>query len=140
MAGSIKGREYSRNAWVFKEGDAADGAYVVLDGSVRIFKTRNGHETTLALLRTGDIFGELALLDGKPRSASARAGDDGVTVRYIPPEEFHKMVGDPFVLKLMTEMGRRLRAVDEEFHRLETDDAIRHDYLEHRHLHREWVV
>ena len=140
MDGSISSREYGGNSWVFRESDAADGAYVVLDGTVRIFKTRNGHETTLAVLRTGDIFGEMALLDGKPRSASARAGDDGLTVRFIPPEEFHQMVGDPFVLKLMTEMGHRLRAVDEEFNRLETDAAMRHEFLENRSLHREWVV
>ena len=140
MAGTIHGREYSANKWVFKEGDAADGAYVVLEGTVRIFKTRSGHETTLALLKTGDIFGEMALLDGKPRSASARAGEKGLTVRYIPPEEFHMMLGDPFVLKLVTEMGRRLREVDDEFNRLETDVALRHEFLEQRNLHREWVV
>jgi len=140
MAGDISGREYSSKAWVFREGDAADGAYVVLDGSVRIFKSRNGHDTTLATLKQGDIFGEMALLDGKPRSASARAGEGGLTVRYIPPDEFRSMLGDPFVWQLVTEMGRRLRTVDEEINRLESDQAARHTYLENRGLRRDWAV
>jgi len=140
MAGDINGREYSSKAWVFREGDAADGAYVVLDGSVRIFKSRNGHETTLATLKTGDIFGEMALLDGKPRSASARAGEGGLTVRYIPPAEFRAMLSDTFAWELVTEMGRRLRAADDEINRLESDQAARHQFLESRGLRRDWAV
>lgn len=140
MAGDIRGREFGPKAWVFREGDGGDGAYVVLDGSVRIFKTRNGHETTLAQLKPGDIFGEMALLDGKPRSASAQAGEHGLTVRFIKSEEFKGMLGDPFVSELLSEMGRRLRAADEELNRLGSDQAARHDFLEHRGLRRDWAV
>jgi len=140
MAGDIRGHEYGPKAWVFRENDAASGAFVVMEGSVRIFKTRNGHETTLAVLKPGDIFGEMALLDGKPRSASARAGDGGLTVRTITPAEFKQMLGDPFVWELLSEMGRRLRAADEEINRLESDQAARHDFLEHRSLRRDWAV
>lgn len=140
MAGDISGQEFAPKAWVFREGDVATDAYVVMDGTVRIFKTRNGHETTLAMLKPGDIFGEMALLDGKPRSASARAGDHGVTVRRISHTDFKDMLKDPFVWELVSEMGRRLRVADEELNRLESDQAARHAFLEHRGVRRDWAV
>lgn len=140
MAGDIRGHQLAPKAWVFREGDDAREAYVLMDGTVRIFKTRNGHETTLAMLKPGDIFGEMALLDGKPRSASATAGDHGATLRSISHAEFKDMLKDPFVWELVSEMGRRLRAADEELNRLESDQAARHEFLEHRGVRRDWAV
>ena len=42
MAGDIRGQEFAPQAWVFREGDDAESAFVVMDGTVRIFKSRNG--------------------------------------------------------------------------------------------------
>jgi signal transduction histidine kinase len=57
---------------LFREGDQADCMYVILCGQVRIFlQDEDGHESALAMLQTGDFFGEMALLDGGARSASA---------------------------------------------------------------------
>ncbi|MDV7338044.1 cyclic nucleotide-binding domain-containing protein [Terasakiella sp. A23] len=58
---------------IFKEGDKADSAYIVKKGSVEISKTKNGSKVTLITLGTNQIFGELALLEDKPRSATAIA-------------------------------------------------------------------
>src|SRR5438034_937753 len=56
---------------VFAEGAEADGLYVILAGTVRIYgKDDRGDEAEFATLARGDYFGELALLDGKPRSAT----------------------------------------------------------------------
>lgn len=57
---------------LFQTGDAADGLHIVLSGLVRIWiADPDGRELTLALLEAGDPFGEIALLDGLPRTANA---------------------------------------------------------------------
>jgi signal transduction histidine kinase len=59
---------------IFKEGELGDCLYLVVEGSVRISKLgRGGQQETLGLIQPGNFFGEMALIDGKPRSAQATA-------------------------------------------------------------------
>src|SRR6185436_13852199 len=59
---------------IFREGDAADGLYLVVEGSVRISKCgRGSQQETLGFIQPGNFFGEMALIDGEPRSAQATA-------------------------------------------------------------------
>ncbi len=68
---------YRAGETVFLEGDIGDHAYVVDSGDIRISRKRgDGEELTLAHLSRGDLFGELALIDEQPRSASATAASD----------------------------------------------------------------
>jgi CRP-like cAMP-binding protein/predicted GNAT family N-acyltransferase len=68
---------YRAGETVFLEGETGDHAYVVDSGEIRISRKRNtGEELTLAHLNRGDLFGELALIDDQPRSASAAAASD----------------------------------------------------------------
>ena len=61
-------------AVIFEEGDAGDSLYLVADGAVKISKTgRGGAQETLGYIESGNFFGEMALLDGQPRSAKATA-------------------------------------------------------------------
>lgn len=63
-----------RGSALFVKGDEPDGLYMVLSGLIRIWiSDADGRELTLALLEPGEIFGEIALLDGLPRSANATA-------------------------------------------------------------------
>jgi signal transduction histidine kinase len=56
---------------VCEEGDVTDTMYIILDGQLRVFKhDGQGHEVDIALLKSGDFFGEMAMLDSKPRSAT----------------------------------------------------------------------
>lgn len=57
---------------IFKEGDEGNMAYVVQSGEVEIFKIIDGGETVLGKVGQGGIFGEMALIDCKPRMAGAR--------------------------------------------------------------------
>lgn len=73
---------------VFFEGDRADAFYIVLSGSLKVYQTtQDGREKVLNTMGPGEIFGELAMLDGKPRSAS---------VETIDPSELIVMARNDF--------------------------------------------
>lgn len=67
--------EYDAGEMICKKGDPGDAMYIVQDGQVEIFlpKFFGFKKTVVGLLRSGQFFGEMALLDQKPRSASAQA-------------------------------------------------------------------
>ena len=70
---------YPKGEFVFREGESADFAYILKSGSVEILKTGIDGEIVLATLdEPNKIFGEMALIDGAPRSAGARASADSV--------------------------------------------------------------
>jgi CRP/FNR family cyclic AMP-dependent transcriptional regulator len=71
-------RSFPAGTRVFHEGDRSDACYIVREGSFRVTREHSdGRAITLATLGTGDIFGELAMLDGEVRSASVEALTDG---------------------------------------------------------------
>lgn len=80
-------RRYEPGEVIFHEGELGDEMFVVLGGTVLISKFIAGAgDEALTFLGRGDYFGEMALIDDQPRSAGARAHDDGATVLAIPRE------------------------------------------------------
>src|SRR5690606_2853472 len=70
-----------RGNLLFQQGEEGDALYGVAEGLIRIWVSGDGgKELTLQLLEPGDVFGEIALLDGLPRSASAEAVEDSLLV------------------------------------------------------------
>ncbi|MDR0450084.1 MAG: cyclic nucleotide-binding domain-containing protein [Treponema sp.] len=69
-------RNYPRDAMIFSEGEMGDELYIIQKGSVKIVKIVDDKEMLLAVLKGGDIFGEMAVLESKPRAASAIAYAD----------------------------------------------------------------
>jgi CRP/FNR family transcriptional regulator, cyclic AMP receptor protein len=69
------GRTFSKGDVLFRRGDPATEMYVLHEGSVRIVRQPNNR--TVAVMRAGDVFGELSMLNGRPRSADAIAEEDG---------------------------------------------------------------
>jgi len=57
---------------IFKEGDLNNAMYIILKGSVEVFFTIHNSQTRLAVMNPGDFFGEMALFNSRPRSATAR--------------------------------------------------------------------
>ena len=72
LAAKTSERKFPSGYRIFSEGDPGDALYIILGGDVAIVKgVPGGNEKTLAILKTGNFFGEMALLDAFPRSASA---------------------------------------------------------------------
>ena len=102
-------------AVLFRAGDEGDAMYLIEEGKVRIYvRTKEGHEITLTELGRGDFFGEMALLDDKPRSADARVAVDA-RLAVLSREHFLSFVrSHPNVaLELLSALANRLRHTDE---------------------------
>ncbi len=84
-------RMYRDNVMIFCENEPGDELYIIQKGKVKITKIMNNNEVLLAVLNPGDIFGEMALLENKPRSASAITFGE-VQVLAINKANFESMV------------------------------------------------
>jgi signal transduction histidine kinase len=102
---------FAPNQIIFKEGDAGDGVYFVKDGLVQILATvAQGETKVLSRVPPGELFGEMAVLDNQPRSASAMA-EQPTTVYFIGRAELDELLDRTPMLAavLVREVSRRLR-------------------------------
>jgi Cyclic nucleotide-binding domain len=76
---------------VFRQGDAGDCAYFVREGSVEVVQDADGKEHVIAKLAPGELFGEMALLDSRPRNATVRAVSQ-CTVAVVGKRNFMTML------------------------------------------------
>lgn len=107
-------RTFPAGTRVFHEGDSSDACYIVKDGSFRVTREHSdGRAITLATLGPGEIFGELAMLDGDRRSASAEALTDGELLA-LPAGDVRALLSrhPEIALKLVAGLVRRLRAAN----------------------------
>jgi hypothetical protein len=102
---------------VMKQGTPGDSMYAVLDGEVRVRIIAGGKETELARFGPGDIFGEMSLFDGGPRSADVVANSPTTLLR-ISSERFDRLcheqpeLGSPLLFELAKALAKRIRADD----------------------------
>ncbi len=108
-------RSFPAATRVFHEGDHSDACYIVRSGSFRVTREHSdGRAITLATLGPGDIFGELAMLDGEVRSASVEALSDGELLALPAGEVRALLARHPEIsVKLVAALVRRLRAANE---------------------------
>lgn len=107
-------RTISRGNVIFYEDDPGTSCYVLLAGKVKIVvNADDGREHILGMLQGGDFFGEMSLIDGQSRSASAICVEDVTTVT-IQRDEFLKLLrsNPELTLKLLVTLSQRLRAAD----------------------------
>ncbi len=91
LARRFTGHDVAPGTDIIREGDAGRGLYVVLSGEVEVVKGEEPFETTLATLRSGDLFGEIALIRGTPATATVRAGRP-TTVLFLAREYFERLI------------------------------------------------
>ena len=114
--------DYNAGKILFRAGDAGDAMYVIESGKIRIsVHTADGRELTLTDLERGEFFGEMALLDGQPRSANAATIVDS-RLAILSREHFLSFLASnpKFSLEMLIAMGNRLRRTDELLRRLAT--------------------
>ncbi len=116
-------RSFGPGEVVFSEGDEGDEMFVIDRGEVELFGRRGEADILLAKLGPEEFFGEMAVLTGAPRSATARVL--GTTeLRVIGREELRGLVGDPLPWRLLSDVGNRLRAVNDRLVDLATEDGV----------------
>lgn len=113
LSGIAHERSYLKDEIVFDEGEEGLGIYFIKEGEISIEK-RDGSNRRLALLTKGEFFGELALLDGVPRSATAVASQPSVLLGIFRPDfmnlvQDHRRVGIELSLALARLTAKRLR-------------------------------
>jgi CRP-like cAMP-binding protein len=97
-------RSYPKNTMIFSEAQPGKEMYIIQKGSVKITKIQNDNEVMLALLKAGDMFGEMSLLEDKPRSASAIAHEDTVLMA-VNKANFTRMVSNqPQLIAKLTQI------------------------------------
>lgn len=129
IAELVTPREAAAGEFLFREGDAGDKLYIVVDGAVEVLKERPlGDHERLAIKRGGESFGEMSLLNDAPRSASVRAVEDSRLLSVTRSEFDELLGGEGISVRLVRGLARALRALDVRFAAREAgggDDALR---------------
>jgi CRP/FNR family transcriptional regulator, cyclic AMP receptor protein len=111
IAPMLRQRRYRAGETIFHEGDPGDAMHVIASGRAKIsIESLDGEEAILVTLGPGDVFGELVLLDGAPRSATAIAVEPTVTYT-LPQPAFGPLIAenDAFRSAVMRNLAHELR-------------------------------
>lgn len=125
LAALLQPREVRRDTQIVAQDEPGDSMFVIARGRVKVVLFGdNGREVILTLLKAGDFFGEMALVDDLPRSANVVAQEDS-TVLILKRDQFveHVRNSPSTALNIMGELSRRLRRADEIIGNLATLDV-----------------
>lgn len=120
FADSVEPIEVKVNQIIIKSNDPGDCMYLLLDGDVRVSEFVEGRETMLATLETSDFFGEMSLVDQRPRSADVVANRDCKLLKITKPAfdriiEQHPETASRFLLGILRTVAGRLRKLDKKY-------------------------
>ncbi len=114
LAGRARVQNFAPGSVVFERDDPGESLCVILSGLVKIYlSSAEGQEAVLVILKTGEFFGELALLDGEPRSASALAMEPTI-IMSVYREQFARFIREhpDAALQMFFVISQRLRQAD----------------------------
>lgn len=117
-------KQYTPSTVLFRENEPGNAFYIVYSGSVKIFTTHNGEEKILSVLKAGESFGELSLIDGKNRSASAATLETSILIS-LSAANFLDLLRNHFDINLsiLRELCQRLRDTNQHVNDLTFLDA-----------------
>jgi CRP-like cAMP-binding protein len=113
LASLLRPQSFNKDEIIFLKGDSGSDLYLIRSGKVKICVTdRNGFELIFTFLSGGDLLGEMAVLDGKPRSATAIAVENTDTL-YLGRKEFLEFLktSPQACVDIITMLSQRLRRV-----------------------------
>ncbi len=117
----MKTATFDQNQVIFEQGSASDCMYDIVSGKVGLYVNyQQENENQLAVLKTGEIFGEMGLVESLPRSATAVALEAGTVLSPVAKEDLEgylKYRPDQ-VLKLLRALSQRTRETDRKYHRV----------------------
>ncbi len=114
--GGTRKRFMKQGEVLFREGDPGNAPFIVDSGRVGIYKIVEGEEIELATLKAGELFGEMAIVDGSKRMANAHALEESVVIE-IPSQTVENRLAkvDPFLRALMKILVNNLRSVHQTY-------------------------
>ena len=115
IAATTRSESYAAGQDIGRIGDAGHSLYVVVEGRVVVLFPSRSSDVELAQLEAGEFFGEMAILNAKPRSATVRALED-VRVLVLEKEDFSRTLAraPEIALKLLCALSARIRNTDEQ--------------------------
>jgi CRP-like cAMP-binding protein/DNA-binding response OmpR family regulator len=128
----------AKGQYLFKQGDPATSAYILNSGVIGIFKEVDGKRQPIARVKKGEFFGEMAIIDGRPRRNSALALDD-CTLSLVSKEMIEEKLAssDSIIRTLLHMLSNSLRMVHEAYAPKGRNivDAVRDMKEQARHIH-----
>lgn len=108
----VEAVKIAKGTVIFKQGDKGDAAYLIESGAIGIFREVDGKRVPIATIGPGDLFGEMAVIDGSPRAATAYALQDSTAKVISVKVMIETMRGaDPFIRWLIHMLINNLRSV-----------------------------
>ncbi len=113
------GKELPAGTVLFKDGDTGKQMFVIQKGNIKISKQIGDHEKTLAILPAGEFFGEMAILNNEPRTATATVVEDCLLL-VIDSKTFESMIrgNAEIALRMIKKLAERLKEADEQIENL----------------------
>lgn len=113
---AVQIKSFAPNETIFREGDAGDGIYLVKEGRIEVSAVVQGERRALSELGPGEFFGEMAVLDNEPRSATIIA-QSAVTLYFIPRVELLQQLDNSprLAISLLREFSLRLRDFNRQY-------------------------
>ena len=117
------GKKVLAGTVLFKDGEAGKQMFVIHSGKIRITKKIGEIEKTLAILPAGEFFGEMAILNDEPRTATAIVEEDSQLL-VIDPKTFEAMIrgNSEISLRMIKKLAQRLKQADEQIESLMIKD------------------
>jgi len=110
-----------RGGIIYREGEPADRMYYIREGKIKLSISRNGHEKVLSVLTDGAFFGETALIDGKPRIATATAIEPTELLIVDEGSFESNLASNPVLSHILKTVIARMRNIAELYYEKETE-------------------
>lgn len=91
LADIVEETEFKENDIIFRENEPGEELYVIIRGSVRVVRGEAASESVIAVLGERECFGEMAILDDEPRSATAKAAEDSLMLK-LNRDDFRDLI------------------------------------------------